>query len=183
MGTAAPAGMSFLQQPGMMQQQAYAMPAVQASTPAAPMYSAPATVGATMQPSTVPYAVAPGQPMQAMAVAQQMTVASAPATQFVTPAQNFGVSYAPPTQFAPAQAAASAFPQVAAAGLQQVAYAAPPAATYAAQANTGQPVLKATVGAWQICQDNLGEYYVHVPSGQSFDQPPPELLLQMQRGY
>lgn len=136
-----------------------------------------------MQPSTAPYAMASGQPVKTMAVGPQMTASYAPAAQFVAPAQSFGVPYASPTQYAPAQAMASAVPQAATAGLQQVAYAAPQAAAYAAQANTGQPVLKATVGVWQICQDNLGEYYVHVPSGQSFDQPPPELLLQIQRGY
>merc|ERR1712151_1193222 len=38
------------------------------------------------------------------------------------------------------------------------------------------PMLKAQVGDWQICEDAQGEYYVHVPSNQTFDQAPLELL-------
>merc|ERR1712066_128292 len=39
-----------------------------------------------------------------------------------------------------------------------------------------QAIVKQEVGPWQICEDAMGEYYVHLPSGQTFDQPPPELM-------
>jgi len=35
--------------------------------------------------------------------------------------------------------------------------------------------VKLILGDWQICEDSQGEYYVHV-SGQSFDQPPEQLV-------
>lgn len=44
-----------------------------------------------------------------------------------------------------------------------------------------EPVLKMEVGHWQICEDELGEFYVHAPSGQSFDQAPQELLHLLQQ--
>mmetsp|Transcript_12457 Transcript_12457/g.22887 ORF Transcript_12457/g.22887 Transcript_12457/m.22887 type:complete len:195 (-) Transcript_12457:56-640(-) len=44
-----------------------------------------------------------------------------------------------------------------------------------------QPVVTMEVGEWQVCEDQQGEYYVHTPSGQTFDQPPPELLLMLQQ--
>ena len=50
-------------------------------------------------------------------------------------------------------------------------YAAPELQQPAATANvTGQ------IGEWLICEDQQGEYYIHEPSQQQFDQPPAELL-------
>jgi len=44
-----------------------------------------------------------------------------------------------------------------------------------------QAMVKTEVGAWQICEDAQGEYYVHKVSGQTFDQPPVELLQLLQQ--
>jgi len=43
-----------------------------------------------------------------------------------------------------------------------------------------QGIVKAEVGGWQICEDAQGEYYVHLASGQTFDEPPQELLQLLQ---
>lgn len=43
-----------------------------------------------------------------------------------------------------------------------------------------QAMIKMEVGEWQVCEDQQGEYYVHTLSGQSFDQPPVELLQLLQ---
>merc|ERR1712232_566504 len=42
--------------------------------------------------------------------------------------------------------------------------------------NAGEPVVKGQVGDWLICEDQMGEFYSHVQTGQSVDQPPEELL-------
>jgi hypothetical protein len=51
--------------------------------------------------------------------------------------------------------------------------------TYAAASEVAHdpaPQLKMEVGDWQICEDMQGEYYVHIPTGQTYDEPPPELV-------
>merc|ERR1712217_582601 len=48
----------------------------------------------------------------------------------------------------------------------------------------GQPmqvIVKQEIGAWQICEDAQGEYYVYLPSGQTFDNMPPELAQLLQQ--
>lgn len=55
-------------------------------------------------------------------------------------------------------------------------YAAPPAVAPPAAAPAPQAKLKMTLGDWQICEDAQGEFYVHAPTGQTFDQPPPQLV-------
>jgi len=35
---------------------------------------------------------------------------------------------------------------------------------------------KFTLGPWVVCEDGQGEFYFHTPTGQSFDEPPPELV-------
>jgi hypothetical protein len=57
-----------------------------------------------------------------------------------------------------------------------VGYPVPIAAAPVAQ----QAVLKMEVGGWQICEDELGEFYVHAATGQQFDQPPQQLLQVLQ---
>jgi hypothetical protein len=57
-----------------------------------------------------------------------------------------------------------------------VGYPVPIAAAPVAQ----QAVLKMEVGGWQICEDELGEFYVHTATGQQFDQPPQQLLQVLQ---
>mmetsp|Transcript_33377 Transcript_33377/g.74387 ORF Transcript_33377/g.74387 Transcript_33377/m.74387 type:complete len:575 (+) Transcript_33377:122-1846(+) len=37
-------------------------------------------------------------------------------------------------------------------------------------------VVKMQLGDWMVCEDAQGEFYWHVPSQQSFDNPPPELV-------
>jgi hypothetical protein len=44
-----------------------------------------------------------------------------------------------------------------------------------------QSVVKAQVGDWYICEDQQGEFYSHAITGQSYDQPPEELLQLMQQ--
>merc|ERR1712226_483075 len=44
-----------------------------------------------------------------------------------------------------------------------------------------QAIVKQEVGAWQICEDAQGEYYVYLPSGQTFDNMPPELAQLLQQ--
>jgi hypothetical protein len=46
-----------------------------------------------------------------------------------------------------------------------------PAEEAAPQAN-----VKQQIGDWLICEDGQGEFYSHQPTGQTYDQPPPELL-------
>lgn len=58
--------------------------------------------------------------------------------------------------------------------------------TYGAPMAQIQPVaqeaiVKQEVGPWQICEDPMGEYYVYTPSGQTFDQPPAELMQVLQQ--
>jgi len=36
---------------------------------------------------------------------------------------------------------------------------------------------------WQICEDAQGEYYVHTPSGKTFDQPPQQLVQLMHLNF
>merc|ERR1712060_531061 len=43
-----------------------------------------------------------------------------------------------------------------------------------------QAIVKQEVGPWQICEDQQGEYYVYLPSGQTFDNMPPELAQLIQ---
>mmetsp|Transcript_51369 Transcript_51369/g.122057 ORF Transcript_51369/g.122057 Transcript_51369/m.122057 type:complete len:568 (-) Transcript_51369:62-1765(-) len=37
-------------------------------------------------------------------------------------------------------------------------------------------VVKMQLGDWMVCEDGQGEFYWHVPTQQSFDDPPPELV-------
>ena len=39
-----------------------------------------------------------------------------------------------------------------------------------------QSIVKLEIGEWLVCEDAQGEFYFHAPSGQSFDQAPPELV-------
>jgi hypothetical protein len=57
-----------------------------------------------------------------------------------------------------------------------VTYAAAHHVAYHAPDAHPQAVLKMELGDWQICEDAQGEYYVHAPTGQTYDHPPPELL-------
>jgi len=50
----------------------------------------------------------------------------------------------------------------------------------APQAAAGQATLKAQIGVWQILEDAQGEFYCNSATKQTFDQPPPELLQQLQ---
>ena len=65
---------------------------------------------------------------------------------------------------------------------QQASRAPPPgvagasAAQPAAQPPAQQATVKMTLGEWQVCEDVQGEYYVHTTTGQTFDQPPPQLV-------
>jgi hypothetical protein len=46
----------------------------------------------------------------------------------------------------------------------------------------GSPaVQKMAFGDWAVYQDELGEFYTHVPTGQQFEQPPPELIQAYQQ--
>lgn len=36
-------------------------------------------------------------------------------------------------------------------------------------------------GIWAVYQDELGTFYMHVPSGQQFESPPPELIQAYQQ--
>jgi len=45
-----------------------------------------------------------------------------------------------------------------------------------AQQAAAQTKQKFTLGPWIVCEDSQGEFYYHTPSGQSFDQPPQELV-------
>jgi hypothetical protein len=42
-------------------------------------------------------------------------------------------------------------------------------------------VQKMAFGDWAVYQDELGEFYIHVPTGQQFEQPPPELVQAYQQ--
>jgi hypothetical protein len=42
-------------------------------------------------------------------------------------------------------------------------------------------VQKMAFGDWAVYEDELGEYYAHVPTGQQFEQPPPELIQAYQQ--
>jgi len=44
------------------------------------------------------------------------------------------------------------------------------------QQTAAQTKQKLTLGPWIVCEDSQGEFYYHTPSGQSFDQPPQELV-------
>jgi len=101
-------------------------------------------------------------------VKQAGPVAQAPA-QYMAASQPAVVSYTqtPQVAQAPAQYMAASQPAVVI-GTQQ------PQVSQAAA--TSPAVVKATVGAWQILEDGLGEFYCHMPTGQTFDQAPAELL-------
>jgi hypothetical protein len=45
----------------------------------------------------------------------------------------------------------------------------------AQQAQQAQPVVKMQLGPWQVCEDEQGEFYFNMETGQSFEQPPAEL--------
>jgi len=57
-----------------------------------------------------------------------------------------------------------------------------PYAVQGVQGVQGQPAgpeeatVKMQLGVWSICEDNQGEFYHNATTGQTFDQPPPELL-------
>mmetsp|Transcript_79398 Transcript_79398/g.246240 ORF Transcript_79398/g.246240 Transcript_79398/m.246240 type:complete len:164 (-) Transcript_79398:115-606(-) len=36
--------------------------------------------------------------------------------------------------------------------------------------------IRAQLGDWAICEDSQGFFYYNMPTGQSYDEPPPELL-------
>jgi len=63
-----------------------------------------------------------------------------------------------------------------------VTYAAPVGQQCAVQQTAApQAVVKQEIAGWQICEDNMGEYYVYTLTGQSFDQPPAALLQLLQQ--
>merc|ERR1739848_392122 len=39
-----------------------------------------------------------------------------------------------------------------------------------------EAIVKMQFEEWQVCEDGLGEYYVHVPTNRGFEQPPQKLL-------
>jgi len=105
-------------------------------------------------------------------------------TSYVPPAAvQQQVTYAAPVGYAPQTV--SQAPQQVQYQPQQVQYTAAPSQLLQMDAQEQQPaqaVVKAQVGFWRICQDEQGEFYQHATSGETFDQPPPELqqFLQMQ---
>merc|ERR1712151_184666 len=44
-----------------------------------------------------------------------------------------------------------------------------------------QAIVKQEIAHWQICEDQMGDYYVDLRTGQTFDQMPPELMQLMQQ--
>jgi len=156
--------------PPPMVQQPVAMPSYQ---PAPIQYAAPAPIEyAAPQHYTTPQAQ-----IQHMTYAQPATYATPQYAQQQQP-----VMYAAP-QPAPqyyTQPAASSYapPMYAAQDMQQMQM--QPQLQQEQPEAASQGIVKAEVGEWQICEDAQGEYYVHVPSGQTFDQPPQELLQLMQ---
>mmetsp|Transcript_75385 Transcript_75385/g.117843 ORF Transcript_75385/g.117843 Transcript_75385/m.117843 type:complete len:216 (+) Transcript_75385:71-718(+) len=43
-----------------------------------------------------------------------------------------------------------------------------------------EAIVKLEIGDWYVCEDSLGEFYHHAPSGQSFDQAPAQLVALIQ---
>merc|ERR1719215_887064 len=58
---------------------------------------------------------------------------------------------------------------------------APVMAEPAGQQPPMQAIVKQEIGPWQICEDAQGDYFVYLPSGQTFDNMPPELLQLLQQ--
>merc|ERR1712159_596661 len=46
---------------------------------------------------------------------------------------------------------------------------------------TAPAVQKMAFGDWAVYQDELGTFYMHVPTGQQFERPPPELMQAYQQ--
>jgi len=78
---------------------------------------------------------------------------------------------------------------------QQVSYTPTPQMQYVQQPPMYQPqgqiaqlavsqqaeaIVKLEIGDWCVCEDALGEFYHHAPSGQSFDQAPAQLVALIQ---
>jgi sentrin-specific protease 7 len=47
--------------------------------------------------------------------------------------------------------------------------------------HTAPAVQKMAFGDWAVYQDELGTFYMHVPTGQQFERPPPELMQAYQQ--
>jgi len=82
-------------------------------------------------------------------------------------------SYQPQVQYV--QQSPQAQPQVQ--YLQQIPQAQPQMQYVQQQA---EAIVKLEIGDWCVCEDALGEFYHHAPSGQSFDQAPAQLVALIQ---
>jgi hypothetical protein len=118
----------------------------------------PPTIVETMvpQPQAFAYAQPPAAVIQQ--VEQPLVNSYTPAPVYVEKAQAQNYSYAPPMVMA---APVSAM-------------AAPVMAPVLAQGP--ESVVLDEVGEWMVCEDALGLFYYHSPTGQSHDQPPIELV-------
>ena len=130
--------------------------------------------------------------MAAYAAAPQVSYATPPGYAAHSHALAQQVSYSPASVYAGApQVVPAAAPSHAAfsyAAAPQVSYAAPPVYASAPQMVPAAPaqqqaMVKHQIGPYLICHDAQGEFYNDSRTGESFDQPPVELLqlVQMQQ--
>jgi len=83
-------------------------------------------------------------------------------------------SYTPPVPQAQVVQAQSPLPQ----GAQLICH---PQGAQPVQPQLAPAVQKMSFGDWAVYQDELGTFYMHVPTGQQFENPPPELAQAYQQ--
>lgn len=115
-----------------------------------------------------------GQSQYAAVAAQTPSYLGQPHVKQAAPVAQAPAQYMAASQ--PAVVGYTQQPQVAQAPAQYMAASQPAVPQVSQAAATSPAVVKATVGAWQILEDGLGEFYRYMPTGQTFNQAPEELL-------